>query len=325
MRAFCQLKKSHLELAGEPGSRDAAVVGGTLWNPSGREIEVPRQPGMTRMSIVLYVLTTIFAAGAIRANPFFAMDTAVRDLNALETVKALGYDGISWKTGKPADVAADAAQIRQRGLKLYAVYSYQYATLTKTNLVLPPQLDGVMEALKGTDAVLWLPINSKDFPVSSSDGDAVAVPALQRLADRAAKHGLRVAIYPHKNCWAERVQDAVRLAKKVARENFGATFNLCHCLMVGDETKIPALLTEAAPHLFLVTINGADTAAGKATWNRAILPLDEGGYDVNIVLRKLEELNYTGPIGLQGYGVSVPVTDNLTRSMSAWRKLNERE
>jgi sugar phosphate isomerase/epimerase len=277
------------------------------------------------------------------------MDTAVRDLNELDTVKALGYDGVSWKTGKPADVAAAAEQIQQRGLKLYAVYSYRYAVLTKTNLVLDPQLEGVMKVLQNlphpsaqTTArpasppngrgeaqeegpILWLPINSKDFPVRSPAGDAVAVPALQRLADLAGKHGLRVAIYPHKGCWTERVQDAVRVAKKVNRKNFGVTFNLCHCLMAGDEAQIPKLLADAAPHLFLVTINGADGGAGKRTWNRLIRPLDEGSYDVNRVLKKLADLNYTGPIGLQGYGVKIPAKENLTRSMAAWRKLNERK
>jgi hypothetical protein len=42
---------------------------------------------------------------------------------------------------------------------------------------------------------------------------------------------------------------------------------------------------------------------------------------VGIVLRKLKELNYQGPIGLQGYGVNLPAKDNLQRSMAAWHKL----
>ena len=176
--------------------------------------------------------------------------------------------------------------------------------------------------MKGTDTIVWLPINSTEFPKSSPDGDEVAVPALQRLADFAASNGVRIAIYPHTGNWAERVQDAVRLAKRVNRPNFGATFNLCHCLMVGDEAKIPELLAEAAPHLFLVTINGADAGAAATSWNRLIQPLDAGSYDVGIVLRKLQELHYTGPIGLQGYGVKLPVKENLLRSVNGWRKLH---
>lgn len=36
--------------------------------------------------------------------------------------------------------------------------------------------------------------------------------------------------------------------------------------MVGDEAKIHELLADAAPHLFVVTINGADTGAGRTSW-----------------------------------------------------------
>src|SRR5436305_2175112 len=114
---------------------------------------------------------------------------------------------------------------------------YANATLTKTELKLPTQLEAELPAIKGTGAVIWLPIGSKDFASSSPDGDAVAVPALVALADLAAKYDLRVAIYPHKGTWTERIQDAIRLAEKVNRKNLGVTFNLCHCLMVGDEEK----------------------------------------------------------------------------------------
>ena len=264
----------------------------------------------------------LVVASVVRANPFFAMDTAVRSLDELETVKQLGYDGIGWKSGPPEQLTAEAQQIRQHGLKLFSIYGYDGALLTKTNLTWNSQLEADIVALKGTDSIVWLPIVSQAFPKSSSDGDAVAVPALQRLADFAASNGVRIAIYPHTGNWAERVQDAVRLAKQVNRPNFGATFNLCHCLMVGDERKIPDLLAEAAPHLFLVTINGADAGAAATGWDRLIQPLDAGGYDVGIVLRKLSELNYTGPIGLQGYGVNLPVKENLLRSMAGWKKLH---
>lgn len=252
------------------------------------------------------------------------MDTAIRELSSLDTVRALGYDGISWKTGPYAEVRTAIEAVRSRGLTLSAVYSYQYAVLTKTGLDLDPYLDSAMQALKGSDAVLWLPINSEAFPASSPDGDPIAVPALEQLADRAAGFGLRIAIYPHMQCWTERVQDAVRLAGKVCRPNFGVTFNLCHSLMAGDEARIPELLKEAAPYLFMVTINGADSAAAGTSWSRLIRPLDEGSYDVRGFLDRLHELGYAGPIGLQGYGIQIPVKENLARSIAAWRRITER-
>ncbi len=274
------------------------------------------------MNWKMLVVALTIAAETSQANPFFAMDTAVRDLNELDTVKSLGYDGIGWKTGSAEEVTASVAQVRQHGLKLFAVYSDPYAVLTATGLVLDPRLELAMKALESTDAMIWLPINSEVFKASSPEGDAIAVPALQRLADTAATHGLRVAIYPHKGCWTERVQDAVRVAKAVNRKNLGVTFNLCHCLMVGDEAKIPELLAEAKPYLFLVTLNGADSGKPNSDWGQLIRPLDEGTYDTGRLLRTLEKLHYSGPIGLQGYGVKLLPKDNLTRSMSAWRRLN---
>jgi len=274
------------------------------------------------MNWKVLTLSAFVITEAIRANPFFAMDTAVRNLDELDTVKQLGYDGIGWKSGPPEQLAAEAQQIRQHGLKLFSIYGYDGAILTKTNLTWSPQLEADIAVLKGTDAIVWLPISSKEFAKSSPAGNAVAVPALQRLADLAASNGVRIAIYPHTGNWAERVQDAVHLAKLVNRPNFGATFNLCHCLMVGDEARIPELLTEGAPYLFLVTVNGADAGAAATGWDRLIQPLDAGSYDVGIVLRKLQELRYTGPIGLQGYGEKLPVQENLLRSMAGWRKLN---
>jgi sugar phosphate isomerase/epimerase len=286
-------------------------------------------PGILQTGTVFQALLVLFllctgSRTSAQPDAFFAMDTAIRDLSELDTVKALGYDGISWRTGPRADVAAALRRVQQCGLKLFAVYDYQSARLTETELVVDPYLDSTMEALHGTNAVIWMPITSEIFPPGAPDGDEIAVPALRRLADRALEFGLRVAIYPHMNTWTERVQDAVRLATKVGRRNLGVTFNLCHCLMAGDESKAPALLAEAMPYLFLATINGADSGAAGTTWTRLIRPLGEGSYDVTHILKLLSELHYSGPIGLQGFGVQIPVTDNLTRSFSAWRRILDR-
>ena len=71
-----------------------------------------------------------------------------------------------------------------------------------------------------------------------------------------------------------------------------------------------------------MTINGADSGIGKPDWGRLIQTLDEGTYDVTIVLRALKQLRFQGPIGLQGYGVGGDRRENLERSMQAWRALS---
>ena len=250
---------------------------------------------------------------------FFAMDTAIRDLGRLGTAKELGYTGVGWRFEPAETLAGSVAALRGSGLDLVAVYGG--ATLTKEGIGFRGDLGARLEVLAGTGTTIWLPVNSADFPASDPAGDAVAVPELRRLADLAAKQGLRVALYPHAGSWLERIQDAVRVAKAVDRKNFGVTFNLAHCLRVGDEAKIPALLAEAAPHLFLVTINGADQNAAGAPWERLIRPLDEGDYSVAKLLGELERIGYTGPIGLQAFGVKLPVAESLSRSMKAWRAI----
>ncbi len=255
------------------------------------------------------------------ANPFYAMDTAG---GSLDMLKELGYTGISGhlystKTGADAKKALDfAREVQTKGLKFYAIYVGN--TLAKEGLQINPALEETMAGLKGQGTLIWLYITSRDFKLSAPAGDDVAVPELRRVADLAAKAGLRVAIYPHKGFWAERVQDAMRLAKKVDRPNFGVTFNLCHCLSVGDEDRIGELLTAARPHLFMVTINGADSRG--QSWKQLIQPLGQGSFDLAPMLRKLQELGYDGPIGFQGYGITGDRRQLLTQTMAGWKKLS---
>jgi sugar phosphate isomerase/epimerase len=122
----------------------------------------------------------------------------------------------------------------------------------------------------------------------------------------------------------ERVEDAVRVVKKVDRKNVGVMFNLCHWLKVDDEKNTESLLKLAMPHLFVVTINGADSQARGAGWNRLIQPLGSGSFDMHRFLKALRGLGYTGPIGLQCYGLRGDAREHLKRSIAAWRKLSAR-
>jgi sugar phosphate isomerase/epimerase len=254
----------------------------------------------------------------VRLFPFFAMCTGTKDAlrdtvgKQAAMVRELGYDGSD--VMGVAGVAESLKAFDDCGLRLFAVYE-------SVNID-PGQLDAsawepAMKALAGRETVLWTPLVSEKYGVSSPEGDADAVKAVQALADAAAPYGLRIAIYPHTNFWAERVEDAVRIAGKANRPNVGATFNLCHWLRVDGE-HLRQRLEAAAPHLFMVTINGADRGAD---WDALIQNLDQGAFDAGQVLDILEEIGYQGPIGLQGYGIGGDVRANLDRSMQAWQRL----
>ena len=263
-------------------------------------------------------------------NPFYAMDNCTKrpypknDITPaaqLDLLKELGYAGIAWTEEPVEDVKAAADEAKKRGLKMFAIYCAAQVT-ADGELSHSPHLAEIMAALKGHDTVVWLHIGGKGPAFASLKGTEPLVKKLRALSDTASANGLRVAVYPHVGEWTARFGDAVQLAKVVDHPQFGVTFNLCHTLAMGDEKRIPELLDGAKGHLFTVTINGADAGIAKPDWSRLIQTLDKGSYDTRIVLSKLRQLSWTGPIGVQGYGIPGDRRANLTASMEAWKKLS---
>lgn len=280
-----------------------------------------------RMAAVLAVLvaTPVFAEApkGAPAAPFFALchdthDAKKRSLaEQAALLKELGFDGAAhlWLGGVPERLKT----LDDAGLKLVEIYVQVNVAPGKPPY--DPKLKEVIQLLKGRDTMLGLLMAGA--PRSSQDADERGVAILREIADLAATSGLRVAIYHHTGDWTERVEDAVRLVKKADRKNLGVHFNLCHWLKADGKWDLDATLKLAQPHLFVVTINGAENADPKAGWDKLIQPLGSGAFDVAGLLKKLKELGYAGPIGLMCYGLGGDAREHLTRSMAAWRKLSE--
>ena len=277
---------------------------------------------------LLTILTAITVAHVAAATPeFFVFDnglTGIRPATTdarLDLAKAAGFGGLSWRVDAPDQVKQVLAGAKQRGLKVYAIYAN--LDLKDGKPVIDPRLDEIITLCKGSGALIWPTITSKDFKNSDPAGDDIAVAGLRELAGRCEVAGLRLAIYPHVGLWCHRVEDALRLVKKVDRPNVGLTFNLCHALMDGAEDRIPAVLEEVAPHLLIVSVNGADSHPTERNWQHLIQPLGQGSYDVGIVLKKLAAIGFIGPVGLQCFQVPGDPAVHLAASLAAWRKLTE--
>jgi sugar phosphate isomerase/epimerase len=184
-----------------------------------------------------------------------------------------------------------------------------------------PQLKQLIPKLKGHGTLVWLVVNSKKYKPSSTAGDERAVALLQEIADIAQQSGVAISLYPHKGCYAERMEDVVRLAKKTGRPNVGVTFSFCHFLALDDAKNLDRVLQMARPYLTMVTINGT---SGYASGNLAswIQVLGDGTFDVGLVLKALRKLDYRGPIGIIAYGIQGDRREILRRSMQAWKKLS---
>jgi sugar phosphate isomerase/epimerase len=253
----------------------------------------------------------------------FCMDTHDSRKRSLEDqaalLKELGYAGAGhlWLD----DLAQRLETLDRHGLKLFQVYLR--VNIAPDATPYDPRLKEGLALMKGRDVMLALLI--RGGPPSDPAGDDRAVELVREIADLADGAGLRVVLYPHAECWLERVEDGLRVVQEVERPNVGVMFNLCHWLKVDNEDNLKPLLTSAMPHLFAVSIQGADRAteirAGTGNW---IQPLDSGSFDVGALLDMLESLDYRGPIGLQCYGIPGDARDHLTRSMAAWRLLTEK-
>lgn len=264
------------------------------------------------------------ASASAAPNPFFVFDNGLRGetlttIDAqLDLVREIGFAGLSWRTDAPDRVRQVLAGAKQRGLKLFVIYCT--LELKDGKLTYDPRLKEIIALAKGSGAMLWPNMVSKQFKNSSPDGDPIAVAGLRELAALCDASGMPIAIYPHVNMWVHRLEDALRVVKQVERKNVGVTFNFAHALLDEAEARIPALIEQAAPHLFVATINGADSGASKKEMGHMIQRLDQGTYDVGSVLRKLQAVGFAGPIGLQCYNIKGDPRENLRRSMDAWRR-----
>jgi sugar phosphate isomerase/epimerase len=269
-----------------------------------------RIPIKAAASLGLAVCPPLQASSA--TNEFFAMDNAIRDVEAIadkaDLLRDLGYDGVTWRPGYTAQAAK---VMKAHDVKIHALMMNLTVSKTEDATALPL---GDIEALEGTDAILWVQLTRK----GGDDTDAVR--ALRRLNDVAQPMGLRIAIYPHINNQVETLEEAMRVATLVDDDNVGVSLTLCHQLKKQGMQDLEALLKTALPKLFLVQVSGAETGdTTKMGWDKLIQPLGQGDYDVGAIFRILKNLDYTDPIGVIGFGMRQPAKEHLKASITYWQ------
>lgn len=268
------------------------------------------RPGVAVFCFLMWISAGLAGAEKERrANLFFAFDNGVgrgkwMPQEQARTLKELGYDGIGYTGTKNLLERFKACD--SQGLRVFSLYLPCHPG---NEVPFSPQLAEAVKQLEGTGTMLWLTVQGR-----SSDMEAVRV--IREISDIAGRHGIKVALYPHHGFYVATARDAVRLVKQVGRPNVGVSINLCHELRAGNVDRLGEIIEEAAPHLFLVSINGADREGG---WDKLIRTLDQGEFDVPGFLRKLAAVGYTGPVGLQCYNLKGDQRENLEISMKAWR------
>ncbi len=276
------------------------------------------------LAIVVIMTMAAMAEAVERVCPIYAYCVEVgvpgrnpRPLAEQATMlHELGYDGIGLELN--AHIGSSLKTLDSAGLQCNLVW-------TPVNLdpakgpAYGPWVPDAIRKLKGRPVVVSVVLGG--LRPGDPQGMQPAVTALRELGDVAAEAGLRISIYNHSGCWAERLPFIVKVVRQANHPQVGFNFNLCHWLMTDAAGDYRPLLRENVDKLFVVAINGA--SVGSKSWtNGLIRPLDEGDFDNRELLCTLRKVGYHGPIGLMCFGVPGDTREHLTRSMKAWRELN---
>ena len=255
-------------------------------------------------------------ANATSEWPFFAFDNGVgRDSWSPEkqaaTLKALGYNGISYNYTNNAELDAWIRAHSAAGTNIFGLYIHTWPT--NADEPWDPALPDAIEMLKGSDTLLWITVRAP----RGGDHDESSVRLVRKLGDLAQAAELRVSIYPHVGFYVETARDALRIARKAEHPAVSPSYNLCHEFLAGRGDEAMESLREVGPHATLVSINGVDPSEQ----SRFILPLGEGPFDMAAFLAELKRTGYRGPVGHQFFSIHGRPEENLEKAINAWRRL----
>jgi sugar phosphate isomerase/epimerase len=272
--------------------------------------------GFAFVALMVLVSMPLRAAGKL-SNPFFVFDDGLGPKTVplevkVAMVKRIGFDGVELDGAQGFQERLET--VDKAGMRLFCLYVG--VNVGNGQTAYEPGMEQAIRLLKGRKTLIWLTVRG-----GGPSAEKRAVDAVRKVCDWAAQSGLRVALYPHCGMYVSRPEEALRIVYEVKRKNLGMTFNLCHWLMCDSVANLRSVLQESMPHLFVVSINGADH---HGDWSRLIQPLGSGSYDVEGFLKLLISLGYHGPIGLQCYQIPGDPETNLSRSMRAWREMSAR-
>lgn len=235
---------------------------------------------------------------------FYAFQNGVQFGSAAkdaQTLRELGYDGVSQVFRGGAKLAETVAAYEKVQLKVLSIY---------LNVDDEPIKAEVVKALADRDGMIELTVR-KMTPKT--------VEAVRQTAEMARQLKIRVALYPHHGFAISTMPQAMALIEKVDHPNLGVMFNLCHFLRGEPEGDLEAVLEKAGSRLFAVSTCGADL--GGQGWGELIQRLDQGNFPQQRLFRVLKKLKFSGPVGLQCYNLRGDKRANLQQSIRAWQEI----
>ncbi len=258
-------------------------------------------------------------------NVFYPFNNALRTLpNApqgfdkqAEFIKRLGFVGYGGH--KSDDYFKRRAALDKVGLSMPELY-WGMDLDSAGDYSYDKKIEEIIKDSKDRNLIVSLVLGSTSFINKREEGDPLIAKGIQELADYAAQYNVKVAIYPHVNCFVEESAHSVKLAKLVNRDNVGVIFNTCHFLKKEGNEGWKDVILNALPYLYMVSISGADSGnTEEMGWDKLIQPLGEGTFDIYPLVKFLKDNNYNEPFGLQCYNIKQDCELALSKSMKTWQ------
>ena len=243
--------------------------------------------------------------------------------NRCQILSELGYDGTHltiWDAHTAATIPQFVATAQQHKLAVNGIYfMLDIANPAKAQATIA-QIASIPVATTVEVAML---ADGMGTHMSDPSYDTHAVAYLLQICAIASQHGHQVVLYPHVNFWLETTADALRICQAVNHPALGISFNAYHWYAMGNR-DIHATLTSIAPYLRAANICGSRMNPAGSTRPATIELIDQGELDVFVVLCALRQVDYTGAIGLQGFGIGGDVYSKLRHSRQVFRDLHHR-
>ena len=281
--------------------------------------------------ILLFALTVTMFFGVSTAqkkeldNTFFCFNNSMKMPNAPESfeeqaalIKKIGFDGMEGHSGE--NYHQRWAALDAKGLTMPQMY-WSMTLNDDGEVTYDEEIKDIIKNSKNRDLTVAIIVRADQYKQKKDEGDKIVARAIGELADFASPYNVKIAFYPHVWLYYEKIDHIVKLVNMIDRDNVGAIFNVCHFLKAEGEQHLKDKLLKVLPHLFLVSINGADSGNTKEMgWDQLIQPLGDGTFNTYQVVKILWDHGYEGPIGIQCYNVDQDCRLALYKSMSTWRK-----
>jgi sugar phosphate isomerase/epimerase len=230
-----------------------------------------------------------------------------------EMLAELGFNGITVSAwgGTPHTDLTQLPKVEEKyGLKVEALYVVLHEG--RNDAV----IRRLIETVEGVELI--------ELAVQSSiHGLDMIFRFIESLMPIAERRGLRIALYPHLKHVTVTTQHVVSICERFNHPRLGASFNGYHWF-ASDEGTLEESLSRIKPWLMQVVLSGSSKSP--LGWGGIALmePPDRGEMDNARIIAALDDMDYSGSLGILGWDYCGDIYLKLERSLNAIRNIETR-